>query len=86
MKWLDRQCEKSAAIWSLNGAIAELSFGAFLLGTNLAVALKSLKAGDSLGFVIEIAQAPVFLLWLLFGIAMTHTIVRRLVAQGKLKS
>ncbi|MGD0479205.1 MAG: hypothetical protein ABSA42_03475 [Terracidiphilus sp.] len=86
MKWLDKQCEKSAAIWSLNGAIAALSFGAFLLGTSLAVALKNLKAGDGLGFFIEIAQAPVFLLWVLFGIAMTHTVVRRLITQAKLQS
>ena len=82
MKWLNKQCEKSAAIWSLNGAMAALLFGAFLLGASLAVALKNLKAGDGFGFFIEIAQVPVFLLWLLFGIAMTHTVVRRLIAQG----
>jgi hypothetical protein len=82
MNWLNKQCEKSVAIWSLNGAIAAVLIGAGLLGMNFAAALMHLKAGDRLSFFLEFAQVLVFLLWLLFGIAMTHAVVPRLIAQA----
>jgi hypothetical protein len=82
MKWLNRHCEKSAAYWSLNGAIVALSSGAFIVGLSLAAAIKNLKAGDKFSFSIEIAQAAVFLLLVLFDISMIHAVVRRLIAQA----
>jgi hypothetical protein len=82
MKWLNEHCEKSAAYWSLNGAIVALSSGAFIVGLSLAAAIKNLKAGDRFSFSIEIAQAAVFLLLVLFDISMIHAVVRRLIAQA----
>jgi hypothetical protein len=83
MKWLSEQCDKSAAYWSLNGAIVALSSGAFIVGLSLAAALKNLKAGDRFSFSIEIAQAAVFLLLVLFDVSMIHAVVRRLIAQAR---
>jgi inner membrane protein involved in colicin E2 resistance len=82
MKWFCKHCERSAANWSLNGAIIALSSGAFIIGLSLSAALKNLRAGDRFSFSIEIAQAAMFLLLVLFDIAMIHAVVRRLIAQA----
>jgi hypothetical protein len=83
MKWFYQHCQKSAANWSLNGAIIALSSGAFIIGLSLAAAIKNLRAGDRFSFSIEIAQAAVFLLLVLFDIAMIHAVVRRLIDQSR---